>query len=362
VLSADLATIIAGVAFTDDSTGYVPAGVNGVGEEVLKTEDGGKTWKTCPREGGFLLLSIAAYGENAMISGAVAEEYSDNAGASFNSTQGGDWDSQCVREDPEHDMFFVVGQSDFSNANGVGVSHTHGASLKGYHAEPLFTWARYGAFPTPKTWFISAGEWPEDAVPTGSQYRRMSQKILLERNGDTHKTYLLPRHPEMGLRSNPTKPKGQGYMAQIVKSSDGGATWTSVFAQNGTFYFNGIDCSDETHCVAVGESDDGAAPGARIYTTQDGGATWNRTAWFSGPQFSLMDVKFVGPKEAWAVGGDMQTFTGFFLHTTDGGLTWDQSSNVDGVYANSLSFPLGASRGYAGAFTSNDQSSVLVYE
>jgi hypothetical protein len=32
----------------------------------------------------------------------------------------------------------------------------------------------------------------------------------------------------------------RSYMAQISMTSDGGATWTSVFTDNGNFYFNGI--------------------------------------------------------------------------------------------------------------------------
>ena len=47
----------------------------------------------------------------------------------------------------------------------------------------------------------------------------------------------------------------KGYTAQITKSIDGGKTFTSVFAENNTFYFNGIDCSttNPNHCCAVGE-------------------------------------------------------------------------------------------------------------
>ena len=45
-----------------------------------------------------------------------------------------------------------------------------------------------------------------------------------------------------------------------------GATWTQLLSNTGAYYFNGIDCFDETHCVFVGEGyADGASPGARVY-------------------------------------------------------------------------------------------------
>ena len=104
----------------------------------------------------------------------------------------------------------------------------------------------------------------------------------------------------------------------------------------------------------------GGWPGSRIYCTSDGGSHWNRTAHWVGPQYSLMDIRFVGPKEAWAAGGDMENFEAWFLHTTDGGLTWSLDGTVDGCYANSLDFPT-PDYGYAAAFTEDDQSSVLAY-
>ena len=53
---------------------------------------------------------------------------------------------------------------------------------------------------------------------------------------------------------------------------DGGATWTSQFSQNGTFYFNEIDCAagDPNTCCAAAESSGSAAPGIHIYCTANG--------------------------------------------------------------------------------------------
>ena len=62
----------------------------------------------------------------------------------------------------------------------------------------------------------------------------------------------------------------------VFQTTDGGSTWKTVFTDSGNFYFNAIDCqpSNPQACCAVGESDDGASPGARIHCSFDGGATW----------------------------------------------------------------------------------------
>jgi photosystem II stability/assembly factor-like uncharacterized protein len=67
------------------------------------------------------------------------------------------------------------------------------------------------------------------------------------------------------------------YTAQIVKTTDGGATWTTVYLNVGMFSVNAIDCQDTDHCCAAGQYDDGTgAQSGRIICTADGGATWQQ--------------------------------------------------------------------------------------
>ena len=92
-----------------------------------------------------------------------------------------------------------------------------------------------------------------------------------------------------------------------LQTTDGGSTWNTVFTDKGNFYFNGIDCqpSNPLACCAVGESDDGAAPGARIHCTFDGGKSWNRTFWAPATPslgFSLMDIAYASDTDVWAAG------------------------------------------------------------
>ena len=69
-------------------------------------------------------------------------------------------------------------------------------------------------------------------------------------------------------------------MSPHRQTTDGGNTFQTLFGVNGTVYFNGIDCTSETHCCAVAESDDAPAAGAYVYCTTDG-STWKQT--FAAP-------------------------------------------------------------------------------
>ncbi len=65
-----------------------------------------------------------------------------------------------------------------------------------------------------------------------------------------------------------------------MKSTDGGKTFTEVFKSELTdkYYFNGIDCSSESHCVAVAEGYDSAGSTAVFaFVTFDGGNSWTNT-------------------------------------------------------------------------------------
>ncbi len=90
------------------------------------------------------------------------------------------------------------------------------------------------------------------------------------------------------------------YKAQIVKSSDGGNTWTSQFYSDSlNLYFNGIDCYDEKHCCAAAEGDSVA-----VYCTNDG-ENWNQVFADPSSTLSLMAAAYVGPEEIWIGGGNV---------------------------------------------------------
>lgn len=157
------------------------------------------------------------------------------------------------------------------------------------------------------------------------------------------------------------------YVAELWKSADGGKTWKNLIAEQGTFYFNDIHCSDDTHCVAVGEGfahDGSTSPGARVYTTSDGEnfKEVHREATTGGE--SLMAVHMLSNTEHWAggttkSGGLMAPVLA--LHTTDGGKTYANEHNtVVGQMITAMDF-ISNSHGYATTVNALQVSSLLQY-
>jgi len=249
-------------------------------------------------------------------------------------------------------------------SNGAVVSMDGGATWKDYDMGFDMPYARYGSFPSPTTWFIAAGIWPElsewdsdpEAHVLSSYVRRHNTKgYQFKRMMDTS------RSSRRLLQSVP-------YEAVISRTTDGGKTFQVVYNNTGNFYFNDISCFNTMKCWAVGEAEsDSPTPGVRIIATADGGNTWTEQMYINDATYSLMDVQMVTEKEGWAVGGILaRSITGAFYHTTDG-MNWKLEQQMPDEYAMSLSFvhTNTVSSGYLGwasAITLEGQSSVLGYK
>jgi len=263
--------------------------------------------------------------------------------------------------------FGVTGE--FNEANGVAITTDKGETWKNYNCS-ADTEARYGSFPSNTTWYVSAGTWPEyDATVKEAGVHQLTQRLRL-RQGVGHELTLRKESSE-GSMAGPERKLLQvpGYYAEISKTADGGKTWTTVYNDEGNFYFNGIDCPDTQNCYVVGESEsDSLNPGVRILHTGDGGKTWDVQLYVNDPTYSMLDISFINATEGWAAGGILTEthFTGEFWHTSDAGKTWIPQ-NVSGVYGTALTFTwvnetLGQYVGWATAFTRSGQSSVLMYK
>jgi hypothetical protein len=101
-----------------------------------------------------------------------------------------------------------------------------------------------------QTWYVTAGQWPgEGSTSTTTtttttletETVRRTQKVSLEPGKNGGFSHVFGR----SSRGSMTATNGT-YEAQIVKTTDGGATWTTVFPLvTGEYYFNGIDwCVD----------------------------------------------------------------------------------------------------------------------
>jgi len=374
IQTENLATILIGVQFTDTNTGFLAADVDGEGPAILKTTDQAKTWNECPHSGAammFLDITMGS-GQNGVVSGigllgiVPGIEYTLN-GATFNASVDLELDSECQSTEDIGGMtggFGLAGQ--YGDANGVAISIDHGATYDHIACNLNDSYpTRYGSFPTPSTWYLSAGTWPDNGPKTvrteTTTTRKLTQKWSLEFNHVTGKS----RHVLNKNRPVPSSDDVVGYTAAITKTTDSGKTWQTLYIDNGNFYFNGISCVSATQCWAVGESeDDSPNPGSRILYTGDGGKTWTVQLYNKGGSYSLMAIRFVSGLEGWAAGGLMDaSFTGQFFHTVDGGKTWTLQK-VPGEYINNLGYYVRSASDYDGWATSfnwMDQSSLLQY-
>jgi photosystem II stability/assembly factor-like uncharacterized protein len=106
----------------------------------------------------------------------------------------------------------------------------------------------------------------------------------------------------------------------ILKTTDGGVTWTPQTSGITTGYLTSVSAVDADTAWAVGTS-------GTILNTVDGGATW--TPQTSGTTKTLWGVSAVNSSIAWAVGGG---YIGLVRHsiifkTTDGGVIWNPQAS-----------------------------------
>jgi hypothetical protein len=244
--------------------------------------------------------------------------------------------------------FFLQGQGTVS---GVAVSKNGGRDYQVMRTTPFqnapSAYPRYGAFPSENVWYVSCGTWAASKA---------------KRDGEIELSKLISVNEKTKQFSfrNETLAPASTYAGEILKTTDGGATFTSVHTILGSDYFNGIHCATEDVCMVVAEGSSGSGS---VWGTKNGGESWERLLQDpeAGPGVGLFDVKMLSESEAWAVGGNL-AYAGFearMWHTTDGGATWEVEK-VPRVYASYISMP-SSTVGYATAMTIDSASSLLAY-
>ena len=109
----------------------------------------------------------------------------------------------------------------------------------------------------------------------------------------------------------------------LVRTTDGGATWTQLPSPTGTSFTRAIAFVDALHGWAVGDC-------WAVYATSDGGLSWSPQTLPAGdPAAGLAAVDFVDSTHGTVAG------RGRILQTDDGGLTWTQvvKTPYGGIYA-----------------------------
>jgi hypothetical protein len=248
----DVASACTGVGAASDTTAFVAAGSNGVGAEVLKTADSGKTFNSEAAPGAFLLLDAGSNSPtSAVVNGLFGAHYTTD-GKTFQAAKGGGGEGQSV-EGFGKNSYGIVGAF---GGNGVAVSTDGGATFTAHSASSALDNqhpARYGAYPSDTTWYVSAGAWPTNPNSMSDEesllLHHLNERVQIRKDrktGEIYHKYL--ELDQLGSPNNITQ-----YTSAIAKTTDGGKTFTKVFEQDGSFYFNGIHCSSEDHCIAVAE-------------------------------------------------------------------------------------------------------------
>jgi len=333
-------TIIMAICFTDKDTGFFPFGDADGTTGMKVTTDGGATWATSPAtKFSSLLMDGSCSGKNGVVGGMMDTQYSSDRWATWNVSGPIKFISQSCGTifGKQDNNFFGLAGNDIFGHNGVGISVDGGQNFKFINVSALVTDARYVAFPSRNVWYISAGMWGSTEPKNASVAHELSAHINVHKNGKKSfsKRVLAPT---------------PGWIAQIVKTKDGGQTWTSSFVDEGNMYFNGISCGSETSCCA---SADGVA-GSYIYCTTDG-ETWTQKKFNAGSANSLMAMDALSATEFWAGGGEMdRNFMGVFYHTTDGGNTWTNQT-IHNIYVDDIDFA-DATHAWASSLDRDEQS------
>jgi hypothetical protein len=124
------------------------------------------------------------------------------------------------------------------------------------------------------------------------------------------------------------------YVGQVTKTTDGGATWELLLsndggAEGGTNYtFGDVHCFDEETCIVAANGGCGSSPdnicdgsqpqnmGGAVWVTVDGGASWAETLRDKDDDytFGFTNLRMVGAREAYAVGGGLERSRGGGVH------------------------------------------------
>jgi len=343
VKKLEFSAVSIGVAMKDEKVGW-SSFTNGAGPiEIIKTDDGGTTWKQVQNQTKALMIMGVDLSTDPSLdvvtTGMLSTSYSAD-GNIFKGAFGAPFISQSIKAEGDGRVVMAADGGACLSTNG---GHTFACKKVPFKFGPL---GRYVSSPSSKVIYITAGMWPSHSNATAAEVqvtanlRVVNRKLVL---GSRQALEMGPAPPTLSASAARQPSSGQpnsGYHAELWKSEDGGETWTSLISDAGNFYFNDIDCFDETHCVAVGEGfgrDGSAAPGARVYVTSDG-KTFKLAHHDEVDGSSLMAVKMLSATEH-HVGGVGRGWVA--LHSTDGGGTYKPlGSKVHGGHMiTSLTFP-----------------------
>lgn len=179
-------TIAIGASAPDAQTIYVSGANDGSGAAILKSADEGVTWSSLPHDPQMMYLDVDVAPQTTFgvapaigVFGLVSGSSYTADGEVFQSTP----DSLFVSSSQsatavDANTYFMVGfwQRTVLDDPHDGIM----ATFDGGKSQKYFDWgvetqARYGAFPTNTTWYISGGTWPASALYSQELTRKKKQ-------------------------------------------------------------------------------------------------------------------------------------------------------------------------------------------
>lgn len=302
----------AGTALDLHSVSYNGATISVTGGDylydgfVLVSSDGGDSWETqsVPRSLNNVTWRDAANGV------AVG-----SGGSLFATSDGGaSWAPLQKTVSPQG--LFGVAFADASNGIAVGGAGTIVATTDGGKKWTLQTSG------TGLWLYAVAAQGATAWIAAGGDIQTFDRVILRTQDGGTTWTNVTPTDLNAPLLSlacaDANHCVGVGECGVAARSDDGGATWTTVIPADCTSQktLEGVVFRDASHAVAVGID--------TVLASSDGGTTW--TSSLPPSDQELRGVTFVDANNGFVAGGHQQD-QGTILHTSDGGVTWDVQRN-----------------------------------
>jgi hypothetical protein len=172
VLAKEFSAITIGIAFQDDKIGWTSHTDGSSAIQVVKTEDGGQSWKNVKNNTGLhlMMMGIAAnkHGElpitNVATTGLGASEYSLD-GDNFKTSVL----LQLISQDIDYSPVGLTGQMTIAGKNGPCISKTGGAFYECKKIPLKYKGTgRYVSAPSKDVIFMTAGQWPNTNPPSES--------------------------------------------------------------------------------------------------------------------------------------------------------------------------------------------------
>lgn len=152
----------------------------------------------------------------------------------------------------------------------------------------------------------------------GMQYTYDAEGIIIKStDGGDSWTQIVGGPNTIGFEAICFTSVDTGYVAgwdgYIAKTTDGGNTWFEMNTGGDNWYFSDLEFWDADHGIAMANLNSG---GAGVYVTENGGDSWSTGV---GLNQNVQDIAYADANTLYAVGGDEK-----ISKSTNGGASWSQ--------------------------------------